>query len=134
MQRWSAVTLALLCVVVTAVWHSSQAFGQSEAGWITLFDGKSLDHWTQIGDANWQLADGVVAADKGSGFLVSKQAYTDFQLRVEFWVDDDANSGIFLRCTNPDKVGTDSAYEVNIYDKRPERELWHGRDCQRGQG
>jgi len=120
MQRWSAVTLALLCVAVTAVWHSSHAFGQSEAGWTTLFDGKSLDHWTQIGDANWQLADGVVIADKGSGFLVSKHSYTDFQLRAEFWVDDDANSGIFIRCTNPDKVGTDSAYEVNIYDKRPD--------------
>lgn len=120
MQRWSAVTMALLCVAVTAVWHSSQAFGQSEAGWITLFDGKSLDNWTQIGNANWQLADGVVIADKGSGYLVSKHSYTDFQLRVEFWVDDDANSGIFIRCTNPDKVGTDSAYEVNIYDKRPD--------------
>ena len=112
--------MVLLCVAVTAVWHSSPAFGQSEAGWSTLFDGKSLDNWTQIGDANWHLADGVVSADKGSGFLVSKQAYTDFQLRVEFWVDDDANSGIFIRCTNPDKVGTDSAYEVNIYDKRPD--------------
>ena len=120
MQRWSAVTMVLLCVAVTAVWHSSPAFGQSEAGWSTLFDGTSLDNWTQIGDANWHLADGVVIADKGSGFLVSKQAYTDFQLRVEFWVDDDANSGIFIRCTNPDKVGTDSAYEVNIYDKRPD--------------
>jgi hypothetical protein len=51
---------------------------------------------------------------------VSKEAYSNFQLRVEFWVDEDANSGIFLRCTNPDKVGTDSAYEVNIYDKRPD--------------
>jgi hypothetical protein len=109
----------MLCVAVTGVWQAYQAFGQSEAGWITLFDGTSLDNWNQIGDANWKLADGG-GADKGSGFLVSKHAYTDFQLRAEFWVDDDANSGIFIRCTNPDKVGTDSAYEVNIYDKRPD--------------
>ena len=53
-------------------------------------------------------------ADKGSGFLVSKEAYTDFQLRVEFWVDEDANSGIFIRCTIPDKIGTDSATLVII--------------------
>ena len=52
MKRWSAVTLALLLVAITAVWHSYQAFGQSEAGWITLFDGKSLENWNQIGDAN----------------------------------------------------------------------------------
>ena len=49
-----------------------------------------------------------------------KNSYGDFELRAEFWVDDDANSGIFIRCTNPEKVGTDSAYEVNIFDKRPE--------------
>jgi len=64
--------------------------------------------------------DGVVQADKGNGFLVSKNSYTDFQLRAEFWVDTAANSGIFIRCTNPEKVGTDSAYEVNIFDTRPD--------------
>jgi hypothetical protein len=37
-----------------------------------------------------------------------------------FWVDEDANSGVYIRCTNPDKVGGDSGYEVNIYDKRPD--------------
>jgi hypothetical protein len=35
-------------------------------------------------------------------------------------VDTAANSGIFIRCTNPEKVGTDSAYEVNIFDTRPD--------------
>ena len=94
--------------------------GQAPERWVTLFDGTQLDHWHQLGDANWRLEDGVVVADKGSGFLVSKEAYADFQLRVEFWVDEDANSGIFIRCTNPDKIGTDSGYEVNIYDKRPD--------------
>ena len=76
--------------------------------------------WNQIGDANWKIVDGVVQADKGNGFLVSKNSYTDFQLRAEFWVDTAANSGIFIRCTNPEKVGTDSAYEVNIFDTRPD--------------
>jgi hypothetical protein len=53
-------------------------------------------------------------------FLVSKSSYGDFELRAEFWADEDANSGIFIRCTNPEKVGSDTAYEVNIFDKRPE--------------
>jgi hypothetical protein len=120
MQRGSAVIVGLLFIACTVSWPSHPASGQAAGGWVTLFDGKHLDNWQHIGDANWRLEDGSVVADKGSGFLVSKQAYTDFQLRVEFWVDEDANSGIFIRCTNPDKIGTDSAYEVNIYDKRPE--------------
>src|SRR5579884_3846581 len=74
-----------------------RVFAQSASGWTTLFDGKSLDHWNKIGTANWRLEDGVAIADHGNGFLVSKSSYTDFELRAEFWVDDDANSGIFIR-------------------------------------
>jgi hypothetical protein len=90
------------------------------APWITLFDGSSLENWNAIGDANWRVADGSVQADKGNGFLVSKESYGDFQIRAEFWVDADANSGVFLRCSDPKKVSSATAYEVNIFDKRPD--------------
>jgi hypothetical protein len=120
MKRLSTIAVGLLLVACAGLWHLQQASGQADAGWVTLFDGSSLDNWSPIGDANWKLADGVVVADKGNGFLVSKNSYTDFQIRAEFWVDDDANSGIFIRCTDPAKVGTASAYEVNIFDKRPD--------------
>ena len=96
----------------------------SERDWITLLDGSrtsSLDGWTQIGERNWSLVEGTVQGtnDKG-GFLVSKDAYTDFEIRAEFWADENANSGIFLRCQDRNKVGADNAYEVNIFDKRPD--------------
>jgi Domain of Unknown Function (DUF1080) len=120
MKRWLAISLGLLFVGFTSVWHAQQASGQANAGWVTLFDGKNLDNWTPIGDANWKLEDGVVVADKGNGFLVSKNSYTDFQIRAEFWVDPDANSGIFIRATDPIKVTAANAYEVNIFDKRPD--------------
>ena len=34
-----------------------------EAGWITLFDGKDLDGWDQVGGSNWHVADGAIVAD-----------------------------------------------------------------------
>jgi hypothetical protein len=120
MRYWAAITPALLLVGFVALPYSHQASGQTQAGWITLFDGKNLDNWNQIGNANWRIEDGVVVADKGNGFLVSKASYTDFLLKAEFWVDDDANSGIFIRCTDPDKVTGSTAYEVNIWDRRPD--------------
>jgi hypothetical protein len=88
--------------------------------WITLFDGKDLSAFDQIGDANWELAEGVVQANKGNGFLVTKASYADFDLKVEFWVDADANSGVFLRCENPKQITSRNAYEVNINDKQPD--------------
>jgi hypothetical protein len=116
MKRRSAI--ALLLAGFAALSYSPQAF--SESGWVTLFDGKNLDNFTAIGDANWRIEDGVVVADKGNGFLVTKNAYADYQIRAEFWVEPDSNSGIFIRCTDPEKVTAENAYEVNIWDMRPD--------------
>jgi Domain of Unknown Function (DUF1080) len=72
MKRWSSIGVSLLLVGLTAVWQSQRASAQADAGWVTLFDGKNLDNWTQIGDANWRIVDGAVEADKGNGFLVEE--------------------------------------------------------------
>jgi hypothetical protein len=63
----------------------------------------------------------AVSADLGSGMLVTKQPYTDFDLDAEFWVDAPANSGIFIRCPNAEEIGAASCYEVNIFDTRPDQ-------------
>jgi hypothetical protein len=118
MKHWSALGVALLLAGFAAFTGSRHAVAAD--GWVTLFDGKNLDNFDQIGTANWRIADGSVVADKGNGFLVTKNAYTDYQLRAEFWIDTDANSGIFIRCTDPNKIGSVSAYEVNIWDARPD--------------
>jgi hypothetical protein len=120
MKRRTAIAMGVAFAGLAMLGVSTQSSGQSNAGWVTLFDGKSLSNWNPIGDANWKLGDGMVQADKGSGFLVSKETYKDFQIKAEFWVDDDANSGIFIRCSDPQKIGTATGYEVNIYDKRPD--------------
>jgi len=39
-------------------------------------------------------------------------------LTLEFWVDEPANSGVFIRCSDRDAIGATSCYEVNIYDQR----------------
>jgi hypothetical protein len=123
-KRLLVISAALLIAAVGAVWHSPPA--ASEPGWVTLFDGKNLDNWNQVGDANWRIENGAVVADKGNGFLVSKNDYADFQVRAEFYVEADSNSGIFIRCTDPNKIGTASGYEVNIWDNRPEPDYGTG--------
>lgn len=94
----------------------------SQDGWVTLMDGTKLGDWEQIAEANWRLEGGVVVVDKLAGkntsFLVTKETYKDFTIRAEFWSDEEVNSGIFIRCVDPKKVGSKTCYEVNIYDKR----------------
>src|SRR6185437_5441286 len=52
--------------------------------------------------------------------LVSKESFKDFELRAEFWVSNDANSGIYIRCTDPANISSKTGYEVNIFDTRPD--------------
>jgi hypothetical protein len=126
MKRPVAVTVALVLGGFGVLWHAEEASSQAGAGWTVLFDGTNLNNWDIIGDANWKLADGVAVADKGEGFLVSKNSYGDFQIKAEFWVNDEANSGIFIRCEDPKKVDAKLCYEVNIYDQRPKPEYGTG--------
>jgi len=100
----------------------SGATASSDA-WQVLFDGSDLSRWNVVGDANWEIVDGAVRADSSTGnsFLVSDVDYGDFDLSVEFFVSVDANSGVFLRCRDPEVIGAESCYEVNIYDTRPDQ-------------
>jgi hypothetical protein len=107
---------------------ASLAMPASAKGRFTpLFNGKDLDGWTAVGDANWTVKDGMICADKGGiGFLVSAASYRDFDLRAEFWVSPDANSGIFIRCSDRGRITATNAYEVNIFDMRPDPDYGTG--------
>jgi Domain of Unknown Function (DUF1080) len=122
MKRASVVLMGLLVIGSTVLDCAQMRSGQSDAGWTTLIDGtKGLENWNRVGDANWRAEDGAIVADKGKGgFLVSKSSYKDFQLRAEFWADHTTNSGIFMRCADPNKIAAATSYEANIYDQRPD--------------
>lgn len=118
--RHTVVTLLSVLLVTSCANLSSHP-----AGFATLFDaGSNLLGWTKFGDSNWRIQDGAIQADfypgKIAGHLISKKTYTDFQIYAEFWVDSETNSGIFIRCENPEKIGADTCYEVNIWDTRPD--------------
>ncbi len=115
----SAMTLGGCSYLPVSVTSWIDAPSKDE-GWTVLFEGSNLNQWTSIGNANWRLYDGNVQAEIGSGFLVSKQSYKDFQIKAEFWADEEANSGIFIRVTDPKNITADNSYEVNIFDKRPD--------------
>ena len=113
--------LSLLAAVLLLV-SSTDA----KTGWNKLFKGKNLDGWSAVGDANWKVEKGIIEATTGAGFLVSTDSYKDFELKAEFWVDDAANSGIFIRCTDPKRITAANAYEVQIFDKRPDQKYATG--------
>lgn len=120
MKRILAVTLGLVLFVAGGFELRFEAASQAAAGWTTLFDGSHLNNFNPIGTANWRIAEGAVEANMGTGFLVTKASYGDFEFRAEIWVNPEANSGVFIRCSNPKDVTAMNAYEVNIFDMRPD--------------
>lgn len=112
----------ILVLLAATVQFAPPASAQSGDGWKVLLDGKSMDGWNKVGDTNWRVEDGVVLADKLGGkdpaYLVTADKYKDFMLVVEFWASDDANSGIYLRCADAQKLTDRSCYEANIFDQR----------------
>jgi hypothetical protein len=115
------IVLFLAVAAVSLSMSASSLNAQAGGGWTTLLEGTSLKGWNVVGDANWEVVDKAVQATKGTGFLVTPVPYGDFQITAEFWVSDDANSGIFIRCQDPKNITATNAYEVNIYDKRPDQ-------------
>lgn len=112
---------ALALPVAACFGCAPAARGPAAENWTTLLDATQLGRWRQVGDANWRVVDGIVQADRGGGFLVSADSYRDVEVRVEFWVDADTNSGVFLRCQDPQDITPFNSYEVNIWDRTPNR-------------
>ena len=124
MKRLLAITLGL-AAGFAVIQNIETASGQGDAGWVTLVDATKMGDWDRVGDANWEMKDGALTADKlvdpkVLSYLVTKGSYKDFQIKAEFWADADANSGIFIRCDTPKVIDSKACYEVNIFDKRPD--------------
>ncbi len=121
MKRLSVITSTMLVAALTA-FGCAQMSDMLGTGWDTLIDGdKGLDNFNRVGDANWRAEGGAIVADKGKGgHLVTKKSYKDFQIKAEFYAESNTNSGIFIRISDPNKPAAVTAYEVNIWDTRPD--------------
>ena len=112
---------ALITAVAAALLSGCASMGGG--GWTTLVDGETgLDNFTRDGDANWRAEGGAIIADKGKGgYLVSKQSFGDYHLRIEFFPDHNTNSGIYMRCSVRENLTDKLCHEANIFDQRPDQ-------------
>jgi hypothetical protein len=89
------------------------------SAWTCLFNGLDLSNWVQHGTARWRVVDGVIHGGqegdpKRSGLLATRQEFQDFELELEFKIDEHGkyNSGVYLR--NSPGAGSRTGYQVNI--------------------
>ena len=75
---------------------------EDDTPWIELFDGKTLNGWSQKGgDANYMVREGTLVGstvhNTPNSFMTSDKMYGDFILELEYLVDSTMNSGIQIR-------------------------------------
>jgi hypothetical protein len=81
----------------------------AKGGWISLFDGKTLNNWHTYGKdkagAAWKVDEGAIHLDashkadwqvEGGGDLVTNEEYDNFHLKLEWKIAPEGNSGIIF--------------------------------------
>jgi hypothetical protein len=110
----AAVTLCLL-----GGSHMSLAADKAEEGFVSLFDGKTLDGWHLMNGAKFVVEDGVIKHNEGRGWLRSDKEYADFIVRLEFrFMEPKQDGGVFLRSVKEGKDWPDQKYEVQVENTR----------------
>jgi hypothetical protein len=89
-------------------------------GWILLFDGETDFGWKARGDAKWRVEEGALVADEGQGMLSTTTEFSDYVLRLDAWLSEKVNSGVFLRCPAEGEIMPTNSYEVNLFDAHPQ--------------
>jgi hypothetical protein len=73
---------------------------ESKAGWILLFDGKTLHGWQTSSGTPGKVApaDGCLNPHKSGGYMmIHGKTWADFVLALDFKISKGCNSGVFIR-------------------------------------
>ena len=107
----------LLLGTLLGLLTASIAIAQNN-GWVSIFDGKTMNGWKVMavhgGNGGlWEVKDGALVGnqekDHKGGLVGTEKKYSDFEIELEFKVDNPADTGLFLR-TRDDGMG----YQITI--------------------
>lgn len=97
---------------------------EKSEGWELLFDGKSLTNWHIYNKGNvpsaWTIQNGVLYCDPNSdekkGDLITNKEYADYELKFEWKLEKEGNSGVFINVQEKPEIHT-------TYQSGPEYQL-----------
>lgn len=96
------------------------ASAQTEKGFVSLFDGKTLDGWKVAEDKGaFKVEDGaiVVNGDRSHAFYVGKvndAKFENFELRLDVMTKPNSNGGVFISTVYQEEGWPSAGYEVQV--------------------
>ena len=98
---WSSSAIFVILTFIALHPHQARAL---EPGFVSMFDGKSLQGWevsSPQAKQAWTVQDGMIVGDgdKGRSYLVytSNRELADFELKFRYRLPDKGNTGVNLR-------------------------------------
>jgi len=91
-----------------------------EEGWISLFDGKTLNGWKASENKDtFSVRDGMIVVDGPRSHLfyvgpVEKADFKNFEIKAEIMTKPGANSGIYFHTEYQEEGWPDKGYEVQV--------------------
>lgn len=125
-MKYSLVALPALLLMAAVPFVKTNQMTTPNAGWVDLFDGKTTKGWHSYGQtsaaAQWEAKDGAIHLNKskgGNGDLVTDKEYGNFDLKLEWKISPNGNSGI-LFYVHEDPAKYEEAYytgpEMQVLD------------------
>lgn len=96
-------------------------------GWTLLFDGVSMDHWHRFNadrpGKSWGISEGAMAFDptkNDGGDIVTNDSYKDYELSLEWKIQDCGNSGIMFNVQEGEQYGAPylTGPEMQVLDNK----------------
>ena len=119
--RSAMKTIRRIAVMMFALVACSSAMNANQSdGWISLFDGKTLNGWrASENPPTFSVANGeiVVHGPKAHLFYdgpVMNHEFKDFEFKTDVMTKPSANSGIFIRTTYQETDWPSKGYEVQV--------------------
>jgi hypothetical protein len=116
MQRFGCL---LLVALFTINFASSQSSTRSE-GWISLFDGVSLDGWKASDkEGTFNVQDGMIVVHGPRSHLyyvgpVGNHDFKNFELKADVMTTPGSNSGIYFHTAYQEQGWPDKGFEVQV--------------------
>lgn len=96
--------------------EANKILRQSDEGFTSLFDGKSLDGWAGPLE-NYEVVDGTIQCKKGKGGTIhTKDEYQDFVARMEFKLPPGGNNGLAIRYPGSGDTAYVGMCELQVLD------------------
>jgi Domain of Unknown Function (DUF1080) len=93
---------------------------KGKKGWVSLFDGKSLNGWKVGANANtFSIENGAIVANGNVAHLfydgpVQQHSFKNFELKVDVMTMPGSNSGIYFHTTYQESSWPKKGYEVQV--------------------